>query len=126
MGKIILQCTRKQSKIRFRDIFMDNPDIRLITNCIVREYQPDKIILFGSWARGDATPQSDIDLLVISDREEQMPRYKRGLDVRLSLSQFQSPKDVLFYTHEDIERWRGVPQTFVNTVLDEGRVLYER
>ncbi len=105
---------------------MDNPDIRLITNCIVREYQPDKIILFGSWARGDATPQSDIDLLVISDREEQMPRYKRGLDVRLSLSQFQSPKDVLFYTHEDIERWRGVPQTFVNTVLDEGRVLYER
>ncbi len=104
----------------------DNQQITLITNCIVREYQPDKIILFGSWARGDADEESDIDLLVISDREKNLPRYKRGLDVRLLLSQFQLPKDILFYTHEDVERWRGVPQTFINTVLSEGRVLYER
>lgn len=104
----------------------DNPEIKLITECIVREYQPDKIILFGSWARGDADADSDIDLLIISDHEEELPRYKRGLDVRLSLSQFQSPKDILFYTHEDVERWRGVPQTLINTVLQEGRVLYER
>ncbi len=104
----------------------DNPEIKLITDCIVHEYQPDKIILFGSWARGDAEEQSDIDLLVISDREKRLPRYKRGLDVRLLLSQFQSPKDILFYTHEDVNRWRGVPQTFINTVLSEGRILYER
>ena len=104
----------------------ENPELKLITDCIVREYQPDKIILFGSWARGNANEQSDIDLLVISDREKELPRYKRGLDVRLLLSQFQSPKDILFYTHEDIEQWRGVPQTFVNTVLSEGVALYER
>jgi uncharacterized protein len=104
----------------------DNPEIKLITNCIVREYQPDKIILFGSWARGDAGPQSDIDLLVISDREMDLPRFKRGLDVRILLSQYQSPKDILFYSHEDIERWRDVPQTFVHNVLKNGRVLYER
>jgi predicted nucleotidyltransferase len=104
----------------------DNQMIELITECIVREYQPDKIILFGSWARGDADKKSDIDLLVISDREESLPRYKRGLDVRLLLSQFQAPKDILFYTHKDVERWRDVPHTFVNTVLREGRVLYER
>ncbi len=104
----------------------ENLELKLITECIVREYQPDKIILFGSWARGNADEHSDIDLLVISDREKDLPRYKRGLDVRLLLSQFQSPKDILFYTHEDIERWRGVPQTFVNTVLSEGMALYER
>lgn len=104
----------------------ENPDIKLITECIVREYQPDMIILFGSWARGNADANSDIDLLVISDREKDLPRYKRGLDIRLLLSQFQSPKDILFYTHDDIERWRGVPQTFVTTVLREGRALYER
>jgi predicted nucleotidyltransferase len=104
----------------------DNQTIKLITECIVREYQPDKIILFGSWARGDADEQSDIDLLVISDREERLPRYKRGLDVRLLLSQFQAPKDILFYTHKDVERWQDVPQTFINTVLSEGQVLYER
>ena len=104
----------------------ENPELKLITECIVREYQPDKIILFGSWARGDADEQIDLDLLVISDREKALPRYKRGLDVRLSLSQFQSPKDILFYTHEDVDRWRDVPHTFINTVLNEGRALYER
>ena len=104
----------------------DNQMIKLITKCIVREYQPDKIILFGSWARGDAGEQSDIDLLVISDREKHLPRYKRGLDVRLLLSQFQAPKDILFYTHKDVERWQDVPQAFINTVLSQGRVLYER
>ena len=104
----------------------ENPELKLITECIVREYQPDKIILFGSWARGNADEQSDIDLLVISDREKELPRYKRGMYFRFLLSQLQSPKDILFYTHEDIERWRGVPQTFVNTVLSEGVALYER
>jgi len=104
----------------------DDQVIELIVECIVREYQPDKIILFGSWARGDADEQSDIDLLVISDREKSLPRYKRGLDVRLLLSQFQLPKDILFYTHKDVERWQDVPHTFVNTVLKEGQVLYER
>jgi len=104
----------------------DNPEIKLITDCIVREYQPDKIILFGSWARSNANKDSDIDLLIISDREKNLPRYKRGLDIRLLLSQFSSPKDILFYTHDDVERWRDVPQTFINTVLNEGRVLYER
>ena len=104
----------------------ENPELKPITECIIREYQPDKIILFGSWARGDADEQSDIDLLVISDREKKLPRYKRGLDVRLLLSRFRSPKDILFYTHEDVERWRDVPQTFIHTVLREGRLLYER
>lgn len=104
----------------------DNKMIKLIADCIAREYQPDKIILFGSWARGDASEQSDIDLLVISDHEAHLPRYKRGLDVRLQLSQFPVPKDILFYTHEDVERWRDVPQTFIHTILREGQVLYER
>jgi uncharacterized protein len=101
-------------------------EISLITDLIVRLYRPDKIILFGSWARGDAGDQSDIDLLVISDREKHLPRYKRGLDVRLQLSQFMTPKDILFYTHEDVNRWRNVPQALINIILREGRVLYER
>jgi predicted nucleotidyltransferase len=104
----------------------DNPTIQSIADCIIREYHPDKIILFGSWARGDADQQSDVDLLVISDREAHLPRYKRGLDVRVQLSQFQVPKDILFYTHADVDRWHDVPNSFVHTVLREGQVLYER
>ncbi len=114
-------------ELTYNSTYMEiNEEIRSIQECIVREYAPDKIILFGSWSRGDADEQSDIDLLVISDREELLPRYKRGLDVRISLSRFNTPKDILFYTHEDIARWQDVPNTFVHTVLNEGWVLYER
>ena len=101
-------------------------EIKQITEWIVRLYQPDKIILFGSGARDGGSKQSDIDLLVISDREKHLPRYQRGLDVRLQLSAFKTPKDILFYTHDDVNRWQGVPQAFINTVLTEGKVLYER
>ncbi|MEA3240257.1 MAG: nucleotidyltransferase domain-containing protein [Pseudomonadota bacterium] len=101
-------------------------EIAMILSRIVRLYQPDKVILFGSRARGDAGKRSDIDLLVISDREKHLPRYKRGLDVRLQLADLKIPKDILFYTHADMDRWKAVPQAFVNTVLREGQVLYER
>ncbi len=104
----------------------ENKEIALIRDRIVQLYRPDKIILFGSRSRGDADRHSDIDLLVISDREKHLPRCKRGLEVRLQLSEFKTPKDILFYTREDVERWKSVPQAFINTVLREGDVLYER
>jgi uncharacterized protein len=119
-GRRVFQKRRRVNAI------IDQEEIEQIKDSIVTMYEPDMIILFGSWARGDASETSDIDLLVISDREKHLPRYKRGLDVRLQLSQFKTPKDILFYTHDDVERWRNVPQAFINTVLREGQVLYER
>jgi len=101
-------------------------DIEKIKDIIIREYQPDKIILFGSRARGENYPDSDIDILVVSDKEKDLPRYKRGLKVRLKLASIPLPKDILFYTHGDFGKWRSVRQSFVSTVLREGIVLYER
>jgi predicted nucleotidyltransferase len=101
-------------------------EVKRIRDIIVREYEPDKIILFGSRARGDALPDSDIDILVVSDREKDLPRYKRGLEVRLKLAAVRVPKDILFYTHGDFGKWRTVRQSFVSAVLREGVVLYER
>jgi len=103
-----------------------NEEIEIIRDRIVRLYQPDKIILFGSRARGEANERSDIDLLVISDREKHLPRCKRGLDVRLHLADLKTPKDILFYSHADVERWDAVPQAFVTRILKEGEVIYER
>jgi predicted nucleotidyltransferase len=100
--------------------------IKRIRDIIVENYQPDSIILFGSHARGKATEKSDIDILVISDKEKQLPRYKRGLEVRIKLAEVSAPKDVLFYSRDDIDRWKGVPHTFVDTIFNEGVVLYER
>ena len=55
-----------------------NREIEMIRDRIVQMYQPDKIILFGSRCRGDADEQSDIDLLVISDREKDLPQEDRS------------------------------------------------
>jgi predicted nucleotidyltransferase len=101
-------------------------EINRINDIIIREYQPDAIILFGSHARNSAKPESDIDIMVISDRKKQLPRHKRGLNVRIQLSEVKTSKDILFYTHEAVKRWRGVKHTFVETILNEGKVLYER
>ncbi len=104
----------------------EDDTINRIKEIIVKYYNPDKVILFGSYAKGNAEIKSDIDILIISDREKHLPRYKRGLDVRLKLSEVEKPKDILFYTHEDINRWNGVKHSFVSEVLREGTVLYER
>ena len=100
------------------------PDIERAKEILVNEYHPDKIILFGSYARGDAGPDSDIDLLVISDREKDLPGPQRGLQVRLKLAVIWTPMDLLFFTSEEFGKYQGLRQSFSATVAREGVVLY--
>jgi len=79
------------------------------------------IILFGSRARGEARPDSDLDLLVIEPdfdrRGEEYGRLRRelrGLDVAI---------DLVVYRKREAEKWGNVPGSFVHRVLGEGRVL---
>lgn len=95
-----------------------------ILRLIVQTAQPQKVILFGSWARRDAHPGSDLDILVVKESTE--PRYRRSVPILLALSQIHVPMDILVYTPQEIEDWRAVPQAFVTTAIREGKVLYER
>lgn len=95
-----------------------------ITRRIVSEFQPEKIILFGSHARGTAGPDSDVDLLVV------MPvagskRAKR-IEIAVALSDLQVAKDIVVATPEELRRYRDVVGTIVRSALREGKVLYER
>jgi predicted nucleotidyltransferase len=85
---------------------------------------PQKVVLFGSRARGDADPDSDYDLLVIEPSNA--PRYKRAAKYRRALTGLYPAKDIVVWTPEEVNEWRDVPNAFVTTALSEGLVLYER
>ena len=92
---------------------------------IVEHFHPQHVILFGSRARGDAQDDSDFDLLIIAPSGE--PRWRRTVPVYRRLAGLVGiPKDIVWWTPEEIAEWRGVKSHFINTVLREGRVLYEK
>ena len=85
---------------------------------------PEKIILFGSWARGQARPDSDLDLLIIE--ESDLPRQRRAGRYRMALLGLFPAKDIVVWTPSEVALWRDVPNAFITAILAEGRVLYER
>jgi predicted nucleotidyltransferase len=95
-----------------------------IVRRIVETAQPEKIILFGSRARGDARPHSDFDVLVIKESSE--PSYRRDAPLYLALAGLNAPVDVMVYTPEEVTDWSAVPQAFITTAVREEKVVYER
>ena len=91
---------------------------------IVEQFDPEQIILFGSYAYGDPTPDSDVDLLVIMDSD--LPMVERMGAVSRVLPRPLFPLDLLAYTPEEIETQRGRFDPFLKEVLEKGRLLYER
>jgi uncharacterized protein len=85
---------------------------------------PQKIVLFGSRARGDAYADSDYDLLLVEPSE--LPRHKRAARYRRALTGLAGAKDILVWTPEEIAEWRDVPNAFVTEAMRQGVVLYER
>ena len=92
---------------------------------IVSELKPEKIILFGSYAYGNPTPDSDVDLLVImKTRAREIDRY---VAVSNLLYPRQFPVDILVKTPKEMEiEARKTGNFFLREILKKGRVLYER
>ena len=98
--------------------------IKEMADRIVAMSHPLRVILFGSYARGDAGPHSDVDLLVI--QETGLPRPKRSVPLYSLLRDYPYSKDILVYTPREVEDDAALPHAFVTTALREGMVLYEK
>ena len=95
-----------------------------IVRRIVEVADPDKIVLFGSYAYGKPREESDIDILVVMNSE--LPRYKRSVPIYKALADLLIPIDIVVYTPQEIEEWSDVPQAFITSILRKGKVIYEK
>jgi uncharacterized protein len=91
---------------------------------IVLRCDPERIILFGSYARGDAREDSDVDLLLVAPTD--LPLQERFPVVRDLLADFPASFDVFWKTPEEYRRWRNVVNHVVYFAEKYGRVVYER
>ena len=98
--------------------------LNAITERIVQRYEPEKIILFGSYAHGNAREDSDVDLLVVAETD--LPLQDRFPTIRAALADFPAAFDVFWKTPEEYCRWRNVVNHVVYFAERYGRVVYER
>jgi len=102
--------------------------IQEIVRRFVSVADPRQIVLFGSWARGDARADSDVDMLVVEDGPFNAQNSRRDAAVRLdrALRGLAVPVDILVFTPEEVEKWRRSINHVVFDALHEGRLLYDR
>jgi len=92
---------------------------------LVRRFRPNKVILFGSQARGNADPKSDVDLLVVCPLSGRR-RREMMVEMDLALNGLGIARDIIILTPEEYERDREIPGTIARPAFLEGRVLYDR
>jgi len=85
---------------------ISNEEIKSLVSAVVEASDPDKVILFGSYATGKASTDSDVDIFVVKDSN--LPRHK------------------VVYTPGEVEEWAHVDQSFTATVMQTGKVMYEK
>ena len=103
---------------------IDSNKINEVVAKIATRFNPDKIILFGSYAYGTPNDDSDLDLFVIKDTD--LPRPQRTVQVRKMLYGSMIPIDLIVYTPKEIDESKENRFSFVYEVLNTGKTLYER
>ena len=106
-----------------RDSTTDEAILDEMVRRIVERFNPQRIILFGSRARGEATADSDYDLLIIAPSDE--VAWKRTVPVYKALAGLGVGKDILWWTAEEATKWSAVRNHIVSVAQREGKVLYE-
>ena len=104
---------------------LDENLVREMTDLLIEEFHPEQVILFGSYAWGTPSEESDIDLFVIVPESNERP-LQRARRACGCLAGMRVPKDVLVRTRAEAEKYRHVYASLESQILEKGRVLYER
>jgi predicted nucleotidyltransferase len=98
-----------------------NQEIASLTDQIKQKFNPRKIILFGSCAQGRITPDSDIDMLIIKDTQEDFfaRTYRLWKTIRTT-----QPFEPIVFTSKEINRLISLGDPFIKEVMETGKVLY--
>ncbi len=103
---------------------VNKENIKNVAINMAKAINAERVILFGSYARGNATEHSDVDLMIIA--ESDLPRFKRSRELYKLLRPHPFAMDIVVYTPLEIEKGKKTEVTFVSTVLKEGKILYDR
>ncbi len=97
--------------------------IKKISQRIVEEYKPEKIILFGSYAWGEPTEDSDVDLFIVKKTRQGF--VQRHLKARKAIGG-EVAADVLVRTPKEVQERLEIGDFFIKNIIDRGEVLYEK
>jgi uncharacterized protein len=103
---------------------IDSRQLEQVKRTVVERFRPRRVVLFGSYARGTAGPESDLDLFVEMETTASPPA--RAVQVSAAFGLRTWPLDVVVYTPEEVKRLRGRPGTLLAQIESEGKVLYEQ
>ncbi len=98
-------------------------ELKKIIDILIQEYEPEKVILFGSMADGNIHEYSDIDLLIIKKTQ------KRPIDRIMEVTHIINPSlgvDLFVYTPEEFEIMVNEKYTFIDAIIKNGKVIYEK
>lgn len=101
---------------------IDKQEIKRVATQIGIAARAERVVLFGSYATGNAGPDSDVDLLIIA--ESQLPRFKRSRTLYKLFRPYPFAMDLIVYTPQEIEKGKRSSVSFVSRVLREGEVMY--
>jgi predicted nucleotidyltransferase len=104
----------------------DLPVIQFITSLITATVSPERVILFGSYSRGDNTPASDIDILIVQKNLKNERALTGKLYKKLLKEKITTPVDLLAVDYDKYQRLKNETGYIYKTIAKEGQVLFEK
>jgi predicted nucleotidyltransferase len=122
---MVQDLTTPQSQASSNRIADAQPVIAEATRRLVAEFKPEQVWLFGSYAWGEPTEDSDLDLFVVVSESDDNS-LGRAQNAHRALSGLDLPKDVIVKTRAEVDRVKLLKPTLTFKIINEGRLLYGR